>query len=452
MNRSLAMKLGMIALLIMLLLIPLLMIGGLIGERQLQRDGVLDDIARSSSYSQQITGPLVVVPYRKTVRGWKTHAQNNERYQETQTERGELVFLPERFELDGKVSTELRSRGIYEARLFHADSRISGYFQLPEKLGLEEGFDDYRFERPYLAVGLSDVRGIENALSLQLNDQTLAFEPGTRVARLGDGVSADLPMLDGHQAARLAFSFDLKLQGTGQLRVTPVGKSSEVSLTADWPHPSFIGNYLPAQREVSAQGFTARWQTSFFSTNLEEGLRTCLHTENCEGLYGRSFGVSFIDPVDQYLKSDRAIKYALLFIALTFAGFFLFEVLKSLAVHPVQYALVGAALALFYLMLLSLSEHLGFALAYLVSAAACVTLIGFYVSHVLRGARHGVGFAAGLAALYGLLYGLLSAEDYALLMGSLLLFGLLGVFMVLTRKLDWYAIAPGIKGRTGEQP
>jgi inner membrane protein len=148
--------------------------------------------------------------------------------------------------------------------------------------------------------------------------------------------------------------------------------------------------------------------------------------------------VSFIDPVDQYLKSDRAIKYALLFIVLTFAGFFLFEVLKSLAVHPVQYALVGVALAFFYLLLLSLSEHIGFALAYLLSAGACVLLIGFYVCHVLRSVRHGLSFSAGLAALYGLLYGLLSAEDYALLMGSLLLFGLLGVFMVLTRKLDWY--------------
>ena len=153
--------------------------------------------------------------------------------------------------------------------------------------------------------------------------------------------------------------------------------------------------------------------------------------------------MSFIDPVDQYLKSERAIKYALLFIVLTFAGFFLFEVLKSLAVHPVQYALVGVALAFFYLLLLSLSEHIGFALAYLLSASACVLLIGFYVGHVLRSAVHGLSFSAGLAALYGLLYGLLSAEDYALLMGSLLLFGLLGVFMVLTRRLDWYGMGRG---------
>lgn len=447
MNRSLAMKLGMIALLILLLLIPLLMIGGLISERQAQRDGVLDDIARSSSYSQHVSGPLVVVPYRKTVRVWKTREKTDERYLETGQERGSLYFLPERFELDGKVRTELRARGIYEARLFHADSKIKGHFELPEKFGLEDGFEDYSFDRPFLAVGISDVRGIENALKLQLNGQSLEFEPGTRVARLGEGVSADLPVLDGKQTTRLDFAFDLNLQGTGKLNITPVGKSSQVHLAADWPHPSFIGNYLPTQREISAEGFTATWQATFFSTNLEQALSSCLLTEQCGELQSRSFGVSFIDPVDQYLKSDRAIKYALLFIALTFAGFFLFEVLKSMAVHPVQYALVGAALALFYLMLLSLSEHLGFAMAYLLSAGGCVLLIGFYVSHVLRGVLQGLGFAVGLAALYGLLYGLLSAEDYALLMGSLLLFGLLGVFMVLTRKLDWYSIAPGISAK-----
>ncbi|MCO8164697.1 cell envelope integrity protein CreD [Pseudomonas sp. 21LCFQ02] len=452
MNRSLAMKLGMIALLIMLLLIPLMMIGGLISERQAQRDTVLDDIARSSSYSQQITGPVVVIPYRRSVQVWKVKAQSDERYQETEIERGYLHFLPERFEVDGKVRTELRSRGIYEARLYHAQSQISGHFALPEKLGLDDSFEEYSFERPYLAVGLSDIRGIENALTLQMNGQTLEFEPGTRLSRLGEGVSATLPAIDGKQPTRLSFAFDLNLQGTGQLNVTPVGKSSTVKLVADWPHPSFIGNYLPTQREVSAAGFSAQWQTSFFSTNLEEAFDKCLRSDQCADLHGRSFGVSFIDPVDQYLKSDRAIKYALLFIALTFAGFFLFEVLKSMAVHPVQYALVGAALALFYLMLLSLSEHLGFATAYLLSAAGCVLLIGFYVSHVLRGVRQGVGFALGLAALYGLLYGLLSAEDYALLMGSLLLFGLLGVFMVLTRKLDWYGIAPGISHKPAAEP
>ncbi len=351
-----------------------------------------------------------------------------------------MYFLPERFELDGQVQTELRARGIYQARLFHADNRINGHFSLPAQLGIKEDFADYQFDAPFLAVGISDIRGIENALKLELDGQRLDFVPGTQVGWLGEGVRVTLPTLDTRNATELTFGFDLRLQGTGSLQVLPVGKASHVSLAANWPHPSFIGNFLPAKREINDQGFSADWQTSFFSTNLQEAMNRCVMGNDCEAFNGRSFGVSFIDPVDQYLKSDRAIKYALLFIVLTFAGFFLFEVLKSLAVHPVQYALVGVALAFFYLLLLSLSEHIGFALAYLLSASGCVLLIGFYVCHVLHSVRHGLSFTAGLAALYGLLYGLLSAEDYALLMGSLLLFGLLGVFMVLTRKLDWYGI------------
>ncbi|WP_426102282.1 cell envelope integrity protein CreD [Pseudomonas sp. PSPC3-3] len=440
MNRSLLFKLGAIALLILLLLIPLLMINGIIADRQYTRDSVLMDIARSSSYSQRLTGPVMVVPYRKTVREWKLNEKLNKRYEETREVRGRLYFLPEHFELDGRVQTELRARGIYQARLFHADNRISGRFALPEQWGIKEDFADYRFEPAFLAVGISDIRGIENALTLELGSQRLTFSPGTQVEWLGEGVHVALPEQDSKKPAALDFAFDLRLQGTEQLQVVPVGKTSQVALASNWPHPSFIGNFLPAQREVTDKGFSANWQTSFFSTNLEEALRSCLTERGCDDFNNRSFGVNFIDPVDQYLKSDRAIKYALLFIALTFAGFFLFEVLKGLAVHPIQYALVGVALAFFYLLLLSLSEHLGFALAYLISASACVLLIGFYVCHVLRSVVHGLGFSAGLAALYGLLYGLLSAEDYALLMGSLLLFGLLGTVMVLTRKLDWYGV------------
>lgn len=441
MNRGMSLfKLGVIALLILLLLIPLMMINGLISDRQSQRDGVVEDIARSSSYSQQLSGPMLIVPYRKTTRIWKLNAQTNERYQDTVQERGRLYFLPERFELDGKVQTEVRARGIYEARLYHADNHISGHFALPEHFGLGDDFADYQFEEPFLAVGITDVRGIENALKLDLDGQQLDFVPGTRVPLLGEGVSVELPLQTGVEQAQLNFAFDLRLQGTGQLQITPVGKTSIVQLSADWPHPSFIGNYLPTQRDVSDEGFSASWQTSFFSTNLQETLNRCVVDKVCSEFESRSFGVSFISPVDQYLKSDRSIKYALLFIALTFAGFLLFEVLKGLAVHPVQYALVGAALALFYLLLLSLAEHIGFALAYLVSASACVSLIGFYVCHVLGSWHRGVGFALALSVLYALLYGLLSAEDYALLMGSLLLFGLLVVFMVLTRKLDWYGL------------
>ena len=217
MNRSLLFKLGAIALLILLLLIPLLMINGIIADRQLTRDTVLEDIARSSSYSQRLTGPVMVVPYRKTVREWKLNEKLNKRYEVTREERGRLYFLPDRFELDGQVQTELRARGIYQARLFHADNRISGRFELPAQLGITEDFSDYRFEPAFLAVGISDIRGIENALTLELGSQRLEFEPGSQVDWLGEGVHVALPEQDSKKPYVVDFAFDLRLQGTEQL-------------------------------------------------------------------------------------------------------------------------------------------------------------------------------------------------------------------------------------------
>ncbi|ARU86922.1 cell envelope integrity protein CreD [Pseudomonas sp. M30-35] len=440
MNRPLLFKLGTIALLVVLLFIPLLMIDNLVSDRQYQRDRVVDDIARSSSFAQQLTGPVLVVPYTQAKRGWKTNKKTGERYWEEWQVRGRLYFLPEQFSLNGSMRTELRSRGIYQARLYHSDNRISGAFNLPANYDVSEKLEDYSFEQPFLSVGISDIRGINNDLKLELNNQRLSFQPGSGEPILGSGVHVPLPALNVAEQQTLNFAFDLKLQGTGSLHVTPIGRDSLVELSSDWPHPSFSGLYLPTERSVSAQGFKAKWHTSFFATNMQETLAGCRSGGECRALMSRSMGVSFVDPVDHYLKAERSVKYALLFITLTFAVFFLFEVLKRMAVHPMQYALVGLSLALFYLLLISLSEHIGFALAYSISATACVALISFYVSYVLRSVTRGIGFGLLLGMLYAMLYGLLSAEDYALLMGSILVFAVLGCFMVLTRNLDWYGV------------
>lgn len=440
MNRSLLLKVSTIVGLIVALMVPLLMISEVVDERQRLRNAVLQDIAESSSHEQKITGPLLVVPYSQTLYSYKTHEKTGERYREERTERGRLYFLPERFELQGQMTTELRARGIYEARLYHAESQVRGYFEIPENYGIEDALSSYRFEDAFLAVGISDVRGIKNNLKLHIGEQQVAFVPGSNERLLGSGVHAPLALQPQQTSQRLDFAFDLDLLGSSRLNVTPIGRESQVQLVADWPHPSFVGAFLPTQREINAQGFMAKWQTSFFATNLLEAWQECIDGSGCHDFASRQFGVSLVDPVDQYLKTERSIKYALLFIGLTFAGFFLFEVLKRLAVHPVQYALVGLSLALFFLLLVSLSEHVGFALAYGVSASACIALLVVYVSSVLRSWARGLGFGAGLTALYGVLYGLLNAEDHALLMGSVLVFGVLAGVMLLTRKLDWYSL------------
>ena len=341
MNRTLLFKLGAIGLLVLLLLISLLRIGGLIRERQALRDQVVQDIARNSSYNQKLIGPVMVVPYRRTVREWRENTQTKQRYMEEREISGQLYFLPEKFVLDGQIQTEQRARGIYQARLFHAAPRISGSFELPARLGVEGDLADYRFDPAFLAVGISDIRGVEHVSDLQVNDRALKFEPGAGTPLVGAGIHASLPRIDPAAPTRLEFGFELRIQGTSQLEIAPVGRDSQVSLRSEWPHPSFIGEYLPVERKVGTEGFTARWQTSFFSTNLQEALANCAYKSSCDEFNARRFGVSFIDPVDQYLKTDRAIKYALLFIVLTFAGFFLTEVLRRSPIHAMQYLLVG---------------------------------------------------------------------------------------------------------------
>ncbi len=445
MKRPLLFKTLTIGLLMLLLLIPIAMISESIDERKYYSQSVVEDIARSDSYSQVITGPVLVVPYSKVVRT-VSYNKKNEKVIEESTVNGKLKFLPELFILNGDLKTELRNRGIYSARLYHSNNTISGEFSIPKDFGVVDDLQDYNFSLPYLAMGIKDIRGIDNALIMNVNDKSLPMEPGSKLNVLESGVHVGLVGLDFNDVTHLSFSLNLNLRGTEAFSIVPIGKETRVNLTSDWPHPKFIGNFLPADSTINEKGFSANWQTSFFATNMQEIFMQCANKNECLEFSEKQFGVNFIDPVDQYVKSDRAIKYAILFIGLTFACFFLFEIMKRLQVHAVQYTLVGLALAFFYLLLLSLSEHIGFNQAYIISASACVTLIGVYVCFVLRSVLRGLGFTLGLSLLYGLLFGLLSAEDYALLMGSVLLFSILAAVMILTRNVDWYAI--GVKSNT----
>ncbi len=442
MKRPLLFKTVAIFLLMLLLLIPIAMISSSITERKYYSQSVVDDIARSSSYSQTITGPVLVVPYSKIVRT-ASYNDKKEKVIEESLVYGKLKFLPELFNLNGELKTELRKRGIYSARLYHSDNNISGKFLIPKDFGVNENLEDYIFEQPYLAMGINDIRGIDNSLVMNINGKDFAMEPGSKLTVLSNGVHTELTGIEFVDVTPLSFSLHLKLTGTESFSIVPIGKETRVNMASDWPHPKFVGNFLPADSTITDAGFNANWQTSFFATNMQEDFMRCANKNECTSFNEKQFGVNLIDPVDQYVKSDRAIKYAILFIGLTFACFFLFEIMKRLQVHPVQYTLVGLALAFFYLLLLSLSEHIGFNYAYVISASSCVLLIGIYVCFVLRSVLRGIGFTLGLSVLYGLLFGLLSAEDYALLMGSVLLFSILAAIMLLTRNVDWYAI--GVK-------
>jgi inner membrane protein len=434
-------KIGAILFLTLLLLIPMVRIKFLIRERQAQRNNVVQEIARSAGYAQTVTGPLLIVPYTRKLQEERVDA-SQKLVTVTREVAGELRLLPATMDVGGRLETEERKRGIYKARIYSADAQLQGRFDIPANFGITTDVASYTFGSPHLVLGISDIRA---------NGANVNFQPGTGTSVLSSGVQAPLAIAAASAAQPMDYLIELKLQGTGEFQVTPVGRDSHVKLSSNWPHPSFVGEFLPRARDISAAGFSAEWQTSFFATNLEEALARCEPSadpanRSCADFGARHFGVSFVDPVDQYLKSERAAKYAFLFIGLTFAGFFVFEVLRRFSVHPVQYGLVGLSLALFFLLLVSFAEHIGFAAAYVVSSAACVGLITFYVSHALGSIPHSLGFGGALLSLYGLLYGILSSEDYALLMGSLLVFGLLAAVMVLTRNVNWARIGQETKG------
>ena len=269
------------------------------------------------------------------------------------------------------------------------------------------------------------------------------------VSGLSQGIHAPLTLAS-LQKEGLTADFTLNLAGTSSLSLVPVGRSSELLLQSNWPHPNFLGNFLPDERKVTDKGFSARWRSTWFANNINSAFMYDNGIMEEEKL--PTFTTSLIEPVDHYQLTERAVKYAVLFLGLTFMAFFLFETLTGLRVHPIQYLLVGAALVLFYLILLAFSEHLGFDVAYLLASVACSGLIAFYLSAVLRGMRRGMLFAASLLLLYGILYMLLQSEDNALVLGSVLLFGVLAGIMLLTRKLDWYQVADParLKGNAAE--
>ncbi|MCG7499215.1 cell envelope integrity protein CreD [Vibrio sp. Of7-15] len=424
-SNELGTKFGFVLFLFLLLQIPVNMIESLISERSYRMEEVRNDIARSSSGEQRIMGPFISVLYKETISG------DERDYKVTR----QAFILPERFNLTSELNSFEKYRSIYTARLYQANTQLTGHFDLSDL----EDFDPDSIVDVNLVVSVSDSRGLIDIGELKLNKQSISVEPGTGLKQLAQGFHKTLPFHLLDLTKPLQFDFNFMLQGMGQLQVTPMGKSTRVELSSAWPHPSFIGDYLPIASDISESGFKASWATNNFSSNISQLFSLCMSdTSQCHELDGRQMGVSLIDPVDHYLKSHRAVNYSLLVVTLIFASFFLLELFQARPIHPVQYGFVGLALALFYLLLISLSEHIGFNWAYLVSALSSTGLLSVYVAGMLSNNKHGSLFGASLLMLYGLLFGLLQAESYALLMGTLLCFAVLSLVMVLTRNVNWY--------------
>lgn len=417
-------KLIIIIGLIVLLLIPIFMIQNLIDERSELQQQVQVDIAKSSSDEQQVIGPFIHAQYLETV---TVDGKTSEQLMN-------MTLLPESLNVSSNLATFEKYRGIYKALLYRSQNQFEGRFKTSALAVLA----DKKIKRLNLILAISDIRGIGQGSHINVNERSYELLPGTQLDQLPQGIRVELDYETIRKSEVLPYQIGLNLQGMRQLSFAPVGKNSSLTMQADWPHPSFVGDYLPIESSITAQDFSASWQTNYFATNLKELFNQCLFRNECTLFKQRNMGVNLVDSVNHYLKNYRASNYAILVIVLIFASFFLLEVLRDEPIHPVQYGFVGLALAVFYLLLISLSEHLGFNIAYLLSALASAILLSVYVAGMLKNSKHGGLFLCGVLFIYSLLYGLLSAEDYALLMGSVLVFVVLSLIMLLTRRVNWY--------------
>ncbi|WP_339066613.1 cell envelope integrity protein CreD [Teredinibacter turnerae] len=449
----LAIKAGVILILSLCLLIPLSMIRGQINERGNYLQQVKRDIASSWTGNQTLLTPVLVQPYT-------TQPSSGDSLPKT---RYKLIPLLES-QLLVDATVEMRARGIYRVPVYTADVVISGRI---DRAHWGQSIKDLLAKKnvtsvlpAYIAVGVSDQRGIDNSIGVQIGEQSVKATPGTGIADYEGGFSFQLPQAQNQDeltaiatafagpkpvnaigqnssAEKDQFVVNFAMRGMSNLRLIPTASSLNVRLHSRWPHPKFHGAFLPQEKNITPQGFSAAWRVNGFNANSEERLQSCSDS-GCKALADTGFGVELFQPVDAYLQTERALKYGILFIAICFAAFFIFESVGGINIHPIQYALVGVTLAIFYLLLLALAEHIPFYAAYTIAAGSCCLLLLEYLSAMLGRRRRAAIFCGCLAVLYAKLYVILQMEDFALLMGSLMMFALLALLMITTRNIRWH--------------
>jgi len=431
-SRPLVQKLLILTLVTLALSVVLMRIGWLVDERQLRQQEAVASVEQSQAGAQLLLGPLLL---RQCSESWDVvTGEGKNRVVSVEKRDFMLSAVPSSLQVSGALNQEPRYRGLFKVNGYAG--RLQMVAQWPSLTALqaqaEHAGGRLLCEPPQAMLASSDVRGLR-AASVKQGEQVLAVKPGTLHPTYSRGLHAELKAAAAD--APLILTLNLELSGTRSFALVPAAAATQLNLRSDWPHPSFGGRFLPSSREVSEAGFSAQWQVSELASAAAAEVLNGKPVAELDSL-----DVALVDPVNPYVMSDRAIKYGLMFIALTFVCVGIVELLSGRRVHPVQYLLVGLALSVFFLLLLSLSEHLPFAAAYALAAAAAVGLLAFYGAAMLGSWQRGAGFGAAIGTLYGALFVLLSLEQAALVVGALLLFAVLAAVMTLTRRLDWYAL------------
>jgi inner membrane protein len=437
--RSPAFKFFLIAFLILLLIIPLFLVISLISDRESRAHGVLLEVGRTWGPDQTLLGPFLVVPY--TVRVIET-VQGDKRVENIHERRA--VFLPEALDIDAVVDGKTLRRSIFEVPVYATRMKLGGRFAAPRMADVVADPASVRWRDATLILGVSGVSGLKEAAILKIEGgMDVAFTPSLGYpaggltginARLAGAGPAVMPDAD-KPIAPFQFTLELVFNGSVSLDFTPVARDTRVSLASNWPHPSFAGAFLPDQRQITSKGFTATWKVPHLARSVPDAWS--LAEAGIDRLSRYAFGVRMVAPVDFYSLVNRAAKYGLMFVTLAFMAVFCLELLSGRSVHAVQYVFAGLALVFFYVLLLSLAEHIGFTLAYVLAASATGAMLATYLGAALSSRKMGWIMAAVLAVIYLLLYFILRLEDYALLAGALLGFAALTTVMFATMRVNW---------------
>ncbi|MGE9986148.1 cell envelope integrity protein CreD [Desulfovibrio sp. SGI.169] len=436
-------RFAIVAAIALALLIPLLLVQNLVDERASLYRNVVRDISRTWGGQQQLTGPILLIPYterqitRRRAPGKDATDGDNgsdETVAESHWTLGYFVLLPTRLDFNGDMSPQERQRGIYRSLVYTADLRFAGRFNLPSDDALKRAvpaLESVNYAGAYVLVGLSYPNALRTVGPLVWNSSELNAEPGIQpFSKLKNGFR--IPVRLSPEIREYTFSQHLAFNGSSGIRFTPVGGVTGISLNSPWPHPSFQGDMLPASREITDQGFRAAWEIPALARSYPN-LGTLKNWP--DNFASFTAGVELYETATHYHLIERSVKYGVLFIGLTFLAFIIFELGLRARLHPVQYGLTGLAMVVFYLTLLSLSEHFAFLPSYAAASACTILMIAAYVGAALRDVRGGLGVGALLTALYAMLYAILQMEDYALLMGTALVLVMLGALMVASRGL-----------------
>jgi len=414
----------MIGVLALLLLIPADFVQNLIKEREARQREAITEVSSKWADRQNITGPVLVIPYTKA-------AKDNNGF--PVTIKSFAYFLPDRLNIESTVKPEKRYRGIYEVMLYSSSIKLNGTFTPLALQKLNLGPADMLWNEAYVCLGITDAKGLKDELQVRWNDSTLSLTPSAvNNAVLKEGFVSPLTINESTASSTIRFSSQVSLNGSEQLLFTPVGQQTNVQMQSTWPDPSFTGNQLPDSSMITKNGFEAKWKSLSHTRSFPQAWK-----DESYNLASASFGADLFVPVNSYQKTTRSVKYAILCILLSFTAFFLIETNNKKSVHPVNYALIGFALILFYTLLLSFSEYIGFNAAYAVATAATVGLITWFVKGLLQSMKLSLLLSLVLVLLYSYIFTILQLQDCALLLGSVGLFLTLAVVMYYSRKVQW---------------